>query len=41
MNTKEPLSTAQFFQGKADDIEIDIAIMYCNADSEKSLYICK
>ncbi len=37
MNTKEPLSTAQFFQGKADDIEIDIAIMYCNADSEKSL----
>ncbi len=37
MNTKEPLSTAQFFQGKADDIEIDIAIMYCNSDSEKSL----
>jgi DNA gyrase subunit B len=37
MNTKEPLSTAQFFQGKADDIEIDIAIMYCNADSDKSL----
>jgi DNA gyrase subunit B len=37
MNTKEALSTAQFFQGKADDIEIDIALMYCNADSEKSL----
>ncbi len=37
MNTKEPLTTAQFFQGKADDIEIDIALMYCNADSEKSL----
>ncbi|HIP18596.1 MAG TPA: DNA topoisomerase (ATP-hydrolyzing) subunit B [Sulfurovum sp.] len=37
MNTKEPLSSAQFFQGKADDIEIDIAIMYCDADSEKSL----
>jgi len=37
MNTKEPLSTAQFFQGQADDIEIDIALMYCNADSEKSL----
>jgi DNA gyrase subunit B len=37
MNTKEPLSQAQFFQGKADDIEIDIALMYCNADSEKSL----
>jgi DNA gyrase subunit B len=37
MNTKEPLSAAQFFQGKADDIEIDIALMYCDADSEKSL----
>jgi len=37
MNTKEPISSAQFFQGKADDIEIDIALMYCNADSEKSL----
>jgi DNA gyrase/topoisomerase IV subunit B len=37
MNTKEPLTKAQFFQGKADDIEIDIALMYCDADSEKSL----
>jgi DNA gyrase subunit B len=37
MNTKTPLSSAQFFQGKADDIEIDIALMYCDADSEKSL----
>ncbi len=37
MNTKEPLSNAQFFQGKSDDIEIDIALMYCDADSEKSL----
>ena len=37
MNTKEPLSKAQFFQGQADDIEIDIALMYCDADSEKSL----
>jgi len=37
MNTKDPLSAAQFFQGKADDIEIDIALMYCDADSEKSL----
>jgi len=37
MNTKAPLSNAQFFQGKADDIEIDIALMYCDADSEKSL----
>jgi len=37
MNTKKPLSKAQFFQGKADDIEIDIALMYCDSDSEKSL----
>jgi len=37
MNSREPLSSAQFFQGKADDIEIDIALMYCDADSEKSL----
>jgi len=37
MNTKTPLSTAQFFQGSMDDIEIDIALMYCDADSEKSL----
>jgi len=37
MNTKPPLTKAQFFQGKADDIEIDIALMYCDADSEKSL----
>ena len=37
MNTKAPLSSAQFFQGKADDIEIDIALMYCDADSEKVL----
>ncbi|CAA6812613.1 MAG: DNA gyrase subunit B (EC [uncultured Sulfurovum sp.] len=37
MNTKDALSSAQFFQGAADDIEIDIALMYCDADSEKSL----
>ena len=37
MNTREALSTAQFFSGKADDIEIDIAMMYCQADSEKVL----
>jgi len=37
MNTKEPLSNAQFFQGEADDIEMDIAIMYCQADSDKVL----
>ena len=42
MNTKEPLSTAQFFSGSAEDseggtVEIDIAMMYCNADTEKVL----
>ncbi|RLA68419.1 MAG: DNA topoisomerase (ATP-hydrolyzing) subunit B [Epsilonproteobacteria bacterium] len=37
MNTKEALTAAQFFQGKTDDIEVDIALMYCDADSEKSL----
>lgn len=37
MNTKEALSTAQFFSGKADDIEIDIAMMYCQADTDKVL----
>ena len=37
MNTKPPLSTAQFFQGKADDIEIDIALMYCDSDTDKVL----
>ena len=37
MNSREALSSAQFFQGEADDIEIDIAIMYCQADSDKVL----
>ena len=37
MNTKNPISNAQFFQGKADDIEIDIALMYNDSDSEKTL----
>lgn len=42
MNTKEPLSTAQFFSGSAEDseggtLEIDIAMMYCNSDTEKVL----
>jgi len=37
MNTREPISSAQFFQGAADDIEMDIAIMYCQADSDKVL----
>ncbi|HSR73299.1 MAG TPA: DNA topoisomerase (ATP-hydrolyzing) subunit B [Sulfurovum sp.] len=37
MNTKTPLSSAQFFQGKMEDIEIDIALMYCDSDQDKSL----
>jgi len=37
MNSKNPISTAQFFQGKSDDIEIDIALMYNDSDSEKTL----
>lgn len=37
MNTKAPLSSAQFFQGKMEDIEIDIALMYCDSDTDKSL----
>jgi len=47
MNTKEIISSAQLFQGQAthkgddpkDDatIEIDISLMYCNSDTEKSL----
>ena len=37
INTKDVISHAQFFQGKSDDIEIDIALMYCDADTEKSL----
>ncbi len=35
MQTKEPLSTPQLFEGKADDIEMDISFMYQNADSDK------
>jgi DNA gyrase subunit B len=34
MNKNNPISTAQFFQGKDEDIEIDIAIMYNDADSD-------
>ncbi len=47
MNTQDVISSAQLLQGKAthkgetpkDDatIEIDIALMYCNSDTEKSL----
>jgi len=33
--TKEPLSHAQLFEGKADDVEIDISFMYQNSDSDK------
>ena len=37
MHSKEPLSSAQLFEGKADDIEMDISFMYQNADSDKVL----
>ncbi|ADV47225.1 DNA topoisomerase (ATP-hydrolyzing) subunit B [Nitratifractor salsuginis] len=35
MHTKELLSSPQLFEGKADDIEMDLAFMYQNADSDK------
>ncbi len=34
---KEPLSTAQLFEGKADDIEMDISFMYQNSDRDSVL----
>ncbi len=37
MNKKRPLSMAQFFQGKDEDIEMDVAIMYCDSDSDQVL----
>ena len=37
MHTKEPLSSARLFEGKADDIEMDISFMYQNSDSDKVL----
>jgi DNA gyrase subunit B len=37
LNHKTPITSVQFFQGKADDIEIDIALMYNDSDSEKTL----
>ncbi len=37
MNNKNPLSSAQFFEGKIDDIEIDIALMYADTDQEKTV----
>ncbi len=35
LRKKEPLSTPQLFEGKADDIEMDIAFMYQQSDSDK------
>ncbi|HHO41894.1 MAG TPA: DNA gyrase subunit B, partial [Epsilonproteobacteria bacterium] len=37
LNKKDPLSNAQFFQGKDGDIEIDIAIIYSSGDSDNVL----
>ena len=42
MNNKPALSSAQFFSGSAEDpeggtVEIDIAMMYCDADTDKVL----
>ncbi len=37
MHTKEALSSAQLFEGKADDIEMDISFMYQNSDSDRVL----
>ena len=37
LNPKEPLTKPQFFQGKSDDIEIDIAIVYAKWDKERTL----
>ena len=34
---KEPLSTPQLFEGKADDIEMDISFMYQNSDRDSVL----
>ena len=35
--TKEPLSSAQLFEGKADDVEMDISFMYQNSDRDSVL----
>ncbi len=37
LQKKEPLSNAQLFKGKADDIEMDIAFLYQNSDKDKVL----
>ena len=37
LQKKEPLSNAQLFKGKADDIEMDIAFLYQNSDRDKVL----
>ena len=34
LTKKEPLTTAQLFEGKADDIEMDISFMYQNSESD-------
>jgi DNA gyrase subunit B len=35
MHAKEALSSPQLFEGKADDIEMDLSFMYQSADSDK------
>ncbi|NPA27775.1 MAG: DNA topoisomerase (ATP-hydrolyzing) subunit B [Epsilonproteobacteria bacterium] len=37
LTKKEPLSTPQLFEGKADDIEIDMAFRYQNSDRDNVL----
>jgi DNA gyrase subunit B len=37
MTKKEPLSSAQLFEGKADDIEMDISFRYQNSDRDSVL----
>ena len=37
LRKKEPLSSAQLFKGKADDIEMDISFLYQNSDRDKVL----
>ncbi len=35
LNKKEPLTSIQFLTGSADDMEMDIALMYCDSDIDK------
>jgi len=37
LTTKEPISTPQLFEGKADDIEMDISFRYQNSDRDNVL----